>query len=722
LAVVASRYLSRTAAESAEAQAEAEFGAEAQQTLRQIQSGLNTYLEAVRAGAVLLSANNEISGSEFRRFVDGLQLAERYPAMEGIGFAQCLGRPALPRLLRSFALEGRSMAPWPETGHPVACPTLFLEPWRRNGKAAAGFDLASEPVLEEVMATARDAARPAASRRLTTVESWEGEWRATVVLVLPVYRLGAPIGDVDARRRALVGFVYSPINTMRLFETLDLSTRSAIAFDIFESPLTSPDTLLGHWTAPATTARYEANDTVHMAGREWFVHMQSTEQTINIASQAAPQTLIVGLVLSFMLFLVTRAQVQAWETAARHEAELRTSAEALRQSEAEAQAANRAKDDFLATLSHELRTPLNVVLGWASMLRLPHVSENRLPHALDIIERNARQQAELIDDLLDVSRIVTGKLRVELKLVALTPIVQSVVDALRPSAEAKAIGISLAVPADSALVTGDADRLHQIVRNLVSNAIKFTPDQGQVAVALTRTAATVQLTVRDTGVGIAPEFRPHVFERFRQADSSTTRTHSGVGLGLSIARHLVELHDGRIDAQSEGTGKGAMFIVELPAAAPVAIPAPAPALPTGARFARVRLDGVRILVVDDEPNTRELLCESLELAGASVRSADSARRALDRLIADAVDVMVSDIAMPGEDGLWLMQQVRSLPGALGRTPAIALTALARSEDRARAMAVGYHVHLAKPIQLDELQSHIAALVGRDIGSGFHKVS
>ena len=314
----------------------------------------------------------------------------------------------------------------------------------------------------------------------------------------------------------------------------------------------------------AVTPRYESTQSVHVAGRDWLLRARSADEPVGLVSQTARQTLAAGIVLAFMLLWVTRAQVRAWETAARHEAELRASEQALRASESQARAANRAKDEFLAMLSHELRTPLNVVLGWISMLRLGTVREDRAARALEIIERNARQQAELIDDLLDVSRIVTGKLRLELRPVALAPIVSTAVESLRPTAQAKGITVSCAPFPDESTIRGDADRLHQIAWNLISNAIKFTPPNGHVWVELTRDEHHVTCTVRDTGIGISAEFLPHVFERFRQADSSTTRAHSGVGLGLAIARDLVELHAGTIEVRSEGRDRGATFVVQFP--------------------------------------------------------------------------------------------------------------------------------------------------------------
>ena len=707
--MAASSYLSWSAAATAEARARSEFLSDAEHTRRQIQVGLNMYFEVVRAGAVLLSGDNEINGAEFRRFVAGLQLRERYPGIEGIGFAPCVRRRELRSFLRTIDLDGSRLRVWPAGVRAEYCPTMFLEPRDSPNKAAIGFDLASEPVLQEAMARARDGGQPETSRKVTDLQVRGKGWRGNLVLFIPIYRVARPVGTVNARRRSLVGFIFSPFQSERLLQDIVATTTPTMAFDVYDGPMATPSSMLSTSDSAAAPGRYQVSELLPVTGREWLVTMTSVGEPVSMIPQAARQTLLGGVLLSLMLFLITHAQARAWETAARHEAELRASALALRESESQAQAANRAKDEFLATLSHELRTPLNVVLGWVSMLRLGTVREERRVHALEMIERNARQQAELIEDLLDVSRIVTGKLRLQLRPVPLTPIVSAVLDALRPSADAKAVILSAPPQFEAATIRGDADRLHQIAWNLVANAIKFTPAGGRVSVELAADESHVALTVFDTGIGIPEDFLPDVFERFRQADSSTTRAHGGVGLGLAIVRHLVELHGGTIDAQSAGRGQGATFVVTFPLAVVASTTAAVP-LVASAPLPAPRLHGVHVLVVDDDLNTRELLTEALGATGARVTSADSARHALERLTTNGADVIVSDIAMPGEDGCWLMQRIRSLPGEVGRTPAIALSALARSEDRARAIEAGYQMHLAKPVQLAELQAGVATLI------------
>jgi signal transduction histidine kinase/ActR/RegA family two-component response regulator len=390
---------------------------------------------------------------------------------------------------------------------------------------------------------------------------------------------------------------------------------------------------------------------------------------------------------------------------------LRTALDHMTRLHREVQEANRAKDEFLATVSHELRTPLTPMLTWVRLLRTARLDPATATRALEAIERNARAQAQLVEDLLDVSRIITGKLRLDVRAVALESIVEAALDAVRPAADAKGIALDAALD-PSVVVAGDPDRLQQVLWNVVSNAVKFTPRGGRVEVWLGRAGDHAQVTVRDTGVGIRIEFLPFVFDRFRQADASPTRVHGGLGLGLAIVRHLVELHGGSVEAASEGEGRGATFAVRLPlAAGDVKVGAEA-----GRPAAAAALDGLRVLVVDDEPDTLEALSAALAGYGARVRTALSTREALASLDGGDVDVLVADIGMPGEDGYALVRELRGRPAHRGgRIPAAALTAYARPVDAERALAAGFQVHVAKPVEPGDLAALIARLAGRGGG-------
>lgn len=384
----------------------------------------------------------------------------------------------------------------------------------------------------------------------------------------------------------------------------------------------------------------------------------------------------------------------------------------------ELQQASHAKDQFLATVSHELRTPLNAILGWARILRNVDLDETAATRALETIERNVKAQAQLIDDILDVSRIIVGKLRLNFHWVEVAPLIEAALDTVRPAAEIKGIELDSQLDVSAGMVSGDADRLQQIAWNLLSNAIKFTPKGGQVQVRLKRASSQLQIVVSDSGNGIAPEFLPHIFERFTQADSSTTRSHSGLGLGLAIVRHLVELHGGTIKAESQGVGHGAVFTVNLPIRA---------IQQTWEEDLRTRrkteavgsnlLRDVHVLVVDDEVDACELLTLVLTREGATVRSVMSASAALDSIAQSLPDVIICDIGMPGEDGYSFIHKLRRLPFSQGGlVPAIALTAYSSSEDRKRALLAGFQYHLPKPVELPELMVTICRIVGRNESS------
>ena len=394
----------------------------------------------------------------------------------------------------------------------------------------------------------------------------------------------------------------------------------------------------------------------------------------------------------------------------------------LKQAIQRAEEASSLKDEFLATVSHELRTPLMAVLGWAHLLRSNNLDEAGQRRALETIERNARAQQQLIEDLLDVSRIITGKLRLDVRPVAPGIFIAAAVESVRPAADAKEIQLEIISDPISS-ISGDAGRLQQVVWNLLSNAIKFTPRGGQVRLELRRTSSHVEISVTDSGQGIRADFLPYVFERFRQADMKTTRAHGGLGLGLAIVRQLVELHGGTVGVMSEGEGKGATFVVKLPVLllqsnAIAGSQSNSPDIETSVPVdCADSLAGLKVLVVDDEADACELISSLLTRCGADVTVARSATEAFRLLKQVHPDVMVSDIGMPFEDGYELMRKVRALSEENGgKTPAVALTAYARPEDRMRALRAGYQMHVSKPIELTELVTIVASL-GNSIKKG-----
>ncbi len=395
----------------------------------------------------------------------------------------------------------------------------------------------------------------------------------------------------------------------------------------------------------------------------------------------------------------------------------------------EAEAANRSKDEFLATVSHELRTPLNAIAGWVQIMRSKKLNPESYAHGLEIIDRNVKVQTKIIEDILDVSRIISGKLNVTVVPVNLVPVIESALDAMRLAAEARSIRLESSLDPDTCLVSGDPNRLQQIVWNLVSNAIKFTPKDGTVRVRLSRVDSMVEIAVSDTGSGISAEFLPFVFDRFRQADSTSTRQHSGLGLGLAIVRHLVEIHGGTVHAASPGEGHGATFIVRLPLIPSIATDAPAPQTSesvlspeqdvhsSGKNKTTLApesvLRGVRVLIIDDEQDAREMLEAILAQHGAEVRVSGSTDEALKIFDQWVPEILVSDIGMPYEDGYSLIDRVRARePDRGGNIPAIALTGYARPEDRLRLLSSGYQDYLSKPVEMRSLIDAVANLVGR----------
>ncbi|MCK6587946.1 MAG: response regulator [Polyangiaceae bacterium] len=384
----------------------------------------------------------------------------------------------------------------------------------------------------------------------------------------------------------------------------------------------------------------------------------------------------------------------------------------------QAEQALRLKDEFLATVSHELRTPLTAILGWARILYGRQSDPASVARAIDTIERNAKGLAQIVEDILDVSRIVSGKLLLEFGPVDLVPVIEAAATVVMPAAEAKGVHLKLPPKGPPCVVWGDPDRLQQVVWNLLSNAVKFTPEGGSVETRLERGKTRAQIQVIDTGQGIDVDFLPFMFDRFRQADSTTTRRHGGLGLGLALVRHLMELHGGTVQASSEGSGRGSTFTVTLPIQPELLARAAseprirAPETPPQRRSS-VTLRGLKVLAVDDEPDARELVTTVLEHAGATVITVGTAPEAFSRLTSLRPDVLVCDISMPIEDGYSLIRRIRALASERGgRTPAIALTTYAREEDRRKALAAGFEVHVPKPVDPAQLVDVVARITGR----------
>lgn len=385
----------------------------------------------------------------------------------------------------------------------------------------------------------------------------------------------------------------------------------------------------------------------------------------------------------------------------------------------EAERAGTMKDEFLATLSHELRTPLNAILGWSTILRTQHSDLNDdLRQGLDAIERNARAQTQIIEDLLDMSRIINGKVRLDVQRVDLTEVVKAAIETVKPTADAKTVRIKTILDPLSGTISGDGNRLQQVFWNLLTNAIRFTPKEGHVQVHVQQVESHIEVCVIDTGEGIKPDFLPFVFDRFRQADGTTTRRHGGLGLGLAIVKQLVELHGGGVRVDSQGIGKGSTFTVSLPMS-PLALTTKAkeekrspqvPTAPMAINDACSKIAGLKAVVVDDEADARSVVSRFLESCGVVVLTAGSSEAAIELIVKNRPDILISDIGMPDEDGYTLIKRVRALGIDRGGTvPAIALTAYARSEDRTRSLLAGYQMHLSKPVEPTELIAMVASL-------------
>jgi signal transduction histidine kinase len=532
----------------------ARFHNAVQTTRDAITARLETYVDVLTATRAVAVADPAVRRDKLRAYIRALNVQRRYPGIQGIGLTVRLPREELPQLVADMRAQGvDDFEVWPEDGREELQAIVLIEPLDQRNRAALGYDMYTHPVRRAAMDAARDRGRPVASGPVTLVTEPAAQRQTGFLIYTPIYSTGSTPGTAAERRETLIGFIYAPFRAGDLLRGIFGSqVRPEVGFEIYDGPA-----LLYRTSELVPDPRYVEEDRIEVAGRVWRIRWMSRRHGLAGATILGLATLFSGLAIAVLLFLLVRVQL-----AARAEAE--KTAERLSRSEAELQRANEAKDEFLATLSHELRTPMTSIMGWAQLLDEEELDPPMRAQAIEAIRKSAKVQAQLIDDLLDVSRITAGKMKLEIGPVEIAPVVTEAIQTVQAAAEAK--GVRLHPSFDGRVsVSGDAQRLQQVVWNLLSNAVKFTPPGGDVFVRVGEENRQAVIEVRDTGQGIAPEFMPHLFERFRQADSGATRSTTGLGLGLAIVRNLVELHGGTIAAESSGVGKGATFRVKLPA-------------------------------------------------------------------------------------------------------------------------------------------------------------
>ncbi|MGH9309138.1 MAG: CHASE domain-containing protein [Vicinamibacterales bacterium] len=562
-ALLATAGTARYAYESGVIQGRYRFERVAELVHARVTNRIDSYVAMLLGGAGLFAASDDVTREEFASYVSRLGLARRYPGIQGIGFSRLVRpheRGEVLAIARRAVPEFRF---WPEPAAGDTHAILFLEPLDVPNRHALGYDMSSETTRNDAMIRARDSGAPAASGkvRLVQEEAEPGRDQAGFLIYVPIYFGGMPANE-DERRARFRGFVYSPFRADDLLHgILAADLPPGTGLEIFDQPNTGAvdESRLLHRAQPTPEpGRHAVRLPVDVVGREWTMIARTNIGMLSRGDSAIVALIALGgTLLSVLVFLITRSLVIGRVRAERKAEELRISEERLR-------AADHEKEAFLATVSHELRTPLNAIMGWASMLGRPSVSAEMQAHAINVIKRNAAAQTRLIEDLLDMSRAVAGHLNLNIADVDARAVLDAAADAIRPAAEQAGLTLHLDVGTRLGIVEADPGRLQQIVMNLLSNSIKFTPRGGHIDLHAQRHAGVLTIRVTDTGIGIDPEFLPFLFDRFKQADSSPTRQHSGAGLGLAIVRHLVELHGGKIECVSAGKNAGATFTARLP--------------------------------------------------------------------------------------------------------------------------------------------------------------
>ena len=708
-----------------------QFDRLAHQAVSTIEMRMRTYEDALIHTRGLFLVKEDVTNQQFRIFSDSLNLAKEYPGVRSLGYIKHVRAKDLASTIAHIRkTENPDFNVWPEKPQREAYDIIvYRVALDSSGSHAIGYDMGLESTRRESLEHARDTGQPTLSHRLTTLVQNGGEDPQTAIfLVVPLYRIGAPIETVEQRRAAITGFVYSPFRAKELFKHIveDFSKdERVLGIDVYDNnDGSSPELLYSNSETPKSSHSTEPNPFIERAqikigGAQWIIVVSALQGFMINSSERSPWfVLVAGLIISLLLFRLGRVY-EAYVKALRgSEALHKKNATENERLYIESRNINRAKDEFLATLSHELRTPLTVIQGHSELLKnRAHrsVSEKELDESIDAIYRNSQAQTRIVSDLLDVSSIITGKVVLRPQSVRAAESIFAAAQSLKLSADAKEIKLEIDLQdTELAQVFGDPTRIQQILWNLISNAIKFTPRGGFIWITGRPLETDYEISVRDSGHGIEPDFLPHVFDRFRQEDNSSTRKVGGLGLGLSIVRSLVETQGGSVTAKSAGRDKGSEFIIRLPLATSTQMGSKASkgrTLDLTGVPPDLSLRGARVLIIDDEPDACVLISRYLERAGAKTYLAASAAEGYSLYQKMHPQLIISDISMPLEDGYSLIRRIRSSEKDKEHfTPAIALTAFAREEDRKRALEAGYHLHIPKPVAQSTLVDAAFALI------------
>lgn len=694
------------------------FHSFAGQIARLVKYRLEVYASALRGVRSMVELVDELTSDRFRRYVGGLNVAENYPGMAGIGYVHRIKAEEVDNFLSEFRREtDTSLSIFPLGVRAEYFPILFFIPYNPQSRPQIGFDISSDPFRLEALTRARDEGTVALTGKVNLTQEIGGEAPGFQIYV-PVYKGAQPHqSSIDERRAHLGGYIHASFVSHDFFDSFLFSNDHSkeLSIEVFDktnregSKLyeSSPHVLSASCEGCLHTVRE-----ISFGGNTWV--LQFTAASTFEAASDRTLVFILCLVqfgLVVIIWRLTLLQQEARQAAERAVQQKEKSLAGERAARTESERAGRIKEEFLATVSHELRSPLNAILGWTQLINKPKVSPEHLQKGLTTIEKNVRIQVQLIEDLLDMSRVTSGKLQLEFQPIELLTVINDAVEAVQPSAELKGIKIETHLSSAPFPVRIDSGRMQQVLWNLLSNSIKFSQSGSKILVTATRDPKHVEVSIEDNGIGISPEVLPHIFERFRQADPSITRKHGGLGLGLAISNYIVQHHEGTLIAKSDGLGKGATFTLRLPLIQGDISSQIEKHSTNGYVTPDRKLGDLSVLIVDDEGDAREVLRRILEEYGATVTIASSVSEAINIIQEKTFHLVISDLSMPDQDGFELAKWVRRHGNVvIQKIPLIALSALVRPEDKRRAERSGFSAHIAKPVDVQALVQTISGLI------------